>query len=124
MKKKATNYNTLSQLATFAVGAEIEPDNQTSEELDEFLDSKGIDPLMLEAATLRRVKRFRNQMSAMAASSALRHNLSKPRITVMEMRQVLEEEGQLLAAKAKGSLADEDIEAIYRLTHPEEDGGT
>lgn len=122
MKKKTTHYDALMQLAAFSVGAEGDVETMSTEELDERLSAQGIDLLKLEQKTLSKLKRLQNEMNASHAADQLRASL-RPRLTVMEMRKALEEEGQLLAAKAKGSLADEDIEALYRLTHPEEPDG-
>lgn len=124
MNKPSKNYNALAQLAAFSVGAECEAEHLSTEELDTRLSDQGIDLLQLEAATLRRVRRLKNEMNASMAAEQIRQSL-RPRITVFEMRQVLESEGQLLAAKAKGTLADEDIEALYRLAHPnDQDDGS
>ena len=122
MKKKTTNYDALMQLAAFSVGAEEDVEAMTAKELDDRLSAQGIDLLKLEQRTLAKLKRLKNELDASQAADRLRTNL-KSRLTVVEMRSVLQEEGQLLAAKAKGTLADEDIEALYRLTHPEEADG-
>ena len=52
MKKKATNYNTLTQLAAFSVGTEGATEDLSDEELDSTLAAHGVDLLKQEAATV------------------------------------------------------------------------
>jgi len=68
MNKPSKNYNALAQLAAFSVGAECDAEHLSTEELNARLSDQGIDLLQLEAATLRKVRRLKNEMNASMVS--------------------------------------------------------
>jgi len=75
MNKPSKNYNALAQLAAFSVGAECDAEHLSTEELNARLSDQGIDLLQLEAATLRKVRRLKNEMNAsMAESKTTNHS--------------------------------------------------
>ena len=65
MNKKATNYHLLSSISAFAVNAEEATNSLSNEEIDERLESQGVDLIKLEASTLRRLKKLRSQMTSL-----------------------------------------------------------
>ena len=65
MNKKATNYHLLSSISAFAVHAEEATNTLSAQEIDEHLESQGVDLIKLEANTLRRLKKLRSQMTSL-----------------------------------------------------------
>lgn len=122
MKKKTPYYDTLSELARFAVGCEEDAAVQPIEEIEENLARQGIDVADLKATALRRIKKLKNRIQAIDAGLRI-VVVHREELTVSEMYRRLKEEGHPIAARGSDALADEDIETAYRLTRSDEGDG-
>lgn len=120
MRKTNRNYVALEELTTFAAGYEGETENMSLEEVSAQLSANGFDVAALAKQARHRLKRIQNEAAALQAETRLGKVAFEKR-SVQEMWTALTARGVPVAARADGSVADEDIEVIYRLTFGEDE---
>lgn len=117
MSKEQTNYRVVRELLSFATGTEGDLDALSIEQVNERLQSQGIDPHSLAQATQRRLKMLRNEIAAKQAmdQANVKAALDQAEITI---------NGLAFAARAEGTLSEEDRAMIARYAQPDvvEDG--
>jgi hypothetical protein len=117
MSKEQTNYRVVRELLSFATATEGDLNALSNEEVNERLQSQGIDPQKLAQATQRKLKMLRNEIAAKRAmeQAEIKSRMDRPQAAI---------NGLAFAARAEDTLSEEDQAMLARYTQPdiEEDG--
>lgn len=115
MSKEQTNYRVVRELLSFASATEGDLSSLSKEEVNERLESQGIDPQALAKAANRRLLIIRNEIAAQRAKEQAeiksRRTVSAPSILT----------GLAFAARTEETLSEDDQETLAKYAQPDLD---
>lgn len=116
MSKEQTNYRVVRELLSFASATEGDLASLSKDEVNERLQSQGIDPQELAKVTQRRLQIIRNEIAAREAAeqAELKSRLSTP----------VKGNNYAFAARTEELADEEDLDVLRKLAQPDvtEDG--